>query len=79
MKTAYSIKFILSAIIIAFITACGSTKESSNSTEEVNPNGNLFVISTKFGDMTIELYDETPLHRDNFKKLVADYSLEKVK
>ena len=72
MKTAYSIKFVLSAIVIAFITACGSTKESSISTEDVNPNGNLFVISTKFGDMTIELYDETPLHRDNFKKLVAD-------
>jgi cyclophilin family peptidyl-prolyl cis-trans isomerase len=33
---------------------------------------NLYIISTKFGDMKIKLLDETPLHRDNFKKLVAD-------
>ncbi len=30
------------------------------------------VISTSFGDMTVELYDETPQHRDNFVKLVED-------
>ena len=28
------------------------------------------VISTTLGDITIKLYDETPLHRDNFVKLV---------
>lgn len=27
-------------------------------------------ISTKYGDMVAELYDETPIHRDNFIKLV---------
>lgn len=27
-------------------------------------------ITTKFGDMIVELYDETPQHRDNFIKLV---------
>ena len=26
-------------------------------------------ISTSFGDITVRLYDETPLHRDNFLKL----------
>lgn len=30
------------------------------------------VISTDFGDMTIILYDETPVHRDNFIKLASD-------
>lgn len=30
------------------------------------------VISTKFGDMTAILYNETPLHRDNFVKLVNE-------
>ena len=29
-------------------------------------------ISTKFGDMVAELYNETPIHRDNFIKLVKD-------
>jgi peptidyl-prolyl cis-trans isomerase B (cyclophilin B) len=29
-------------------------------------------ISTKFGDIIIVLYDETPIHRDNFIKLVGN-------
>ena len=29
-------------------------------------------ISTKFGNMTVMLYNETPLHRDNFLKLVKE-------
>lgn len=29
-------------------------------------------IKTKFGDMVAVLYDETPLHRDNFLKLVKE-------
>jgi peptidylprolyl isomerase len=30
----------------------------------------LVKISTEYGDMTVRLYNETPLHRDNFTKLV---------
>lgn len=30
------------------------------------------IISTDFGDMTIILYDETPIHRDNFIKLATE-------
>ena len=55
---------------------CGSTKNSSNEKEssdyQPGSNENIYIISTKYGDMTIKLFDETPLHRDNFKKLVAD-------
>lgn len=29
-------------------------------------------ISTNYGDMTVRLYDETPLHRDNFIRLVKE-------
>ena len=29
-------------------------------------------ISTTMGDITVRLYDETPLHRDNFLKLVSN-------
>ena len=29
-------------------------------------------ISTKYGDMVAELYDETPIHRDNFIKLIKE-------
>lgn len=31
-----------------------------------------FTIETNLGDIEIRLYDETPLHRDNFMKLVKD-------
>jgi len=32
----------------------------------------LVLISTKFGDMKVKLYDDTPIHRDNFLKLVKE-------
>jgi cyclophilin family peptidyl-prolyl cis-trans isomerase len=32
----------------------------------------IFIISTKFGDIEIYLYDETPLHKANFIKLVNE-------
>lgn len=32
----------------------------------------MVIISTNYGDMKIKLYDETPLHRDNFIKLAKE-------
>ncbi len=32
----------------------------------------IFVLSTKFGDIELYLYDETPLHKANFIKLVNE-------
>ena len=29
-------------------------------------------IQTMLGDIVVRLYDETPIHRDNFVKLVKD-------
>ncbi len=31
-----------------------------------------FIIETTLGNITVSLYDDTPLHRDNFKKLVGE-------
>lgn len=31
-----------------------------------------FLIATTMGDIVIELFDDTPLHRDNFAKLVSE-------
>jgi len=41
-------------------------------TETNQAQGQKILLSTKYGDMTILLYDETPKHRDNFIKLVND-------
>ena len=50
-----------------------STQESSSSAKEVKKEKEQLVkISTQYGDMIIKLYNETPLHRDNFIKLVKD-------
>ncbi len=38
----------------------------------MNTSTNFYEISTRYGKMVIRLYDETPQHRDNFRKLVAE-------
>jgi peptidyl-prolyl cis-trans isomerase B (cyclophilin B) len=40
--------------------------------KEMNQEASYFEISTRLGRMVIRLYDETPKHRDNFRKLAAD-------
>jgi len=37
-----------------------------------SPKQELYLIETDYGTMTVKLYDSTPQHRDNFKKLVSD-------
>jgi len=37
-----------------------------------NPKATRILLETNHGDMVIELFDETPLHRDNFLKLVKE-------
>lgn len=37
-----------------------------------SPKQELFLIETNHGTMTVKLYDSTPQHRDNFKKLVSE-------
>ncbi|MBT8218571.1 MAG: peptidylprolyl isomerase [Bacteroidia bacterium] len=53
-------KLFYSLILFVFVASCSSNKETQA------------VISTKFGDIIVVLYNETPNHRDNFIKLVKD-------
>jgi peptidyl-prolyl cis-trans isomerase B (cyclophilin B) len=46
--------------------------DAKDSGPEVTANGPKVKISTSFGDMVLELYDNTPQHRDNFIKLVQE-------
>jgi len=48
------------------------TLESSTIIEVKHPDKCLIRIDTKFGSMLVQLYDDTPLHRDNFSKLVEE-------
>jgi cyclophilin family peptidyl-prolyl cis-trans isomerase len=56
--------FIVTALIIA-VVVFSFTDKQKNAEKKV-------LISTSFGDIKVKLYDETPLHRDNFVKLAKE-------
>jgi len=56
--------------MILFLTAFLFMNNASNAQNATPQNVVKFVIHTDYGDMKGFLYNETPKHRDNFKKLV---------
>jgi len=71
--------FILTAtgiVLLAFTAAkCSgvepNTEDTKKKVEEV-PKDTLILLETTLGNIKLKLYDETPLHRDNFVKLVTE-------
>jgi cyclophilin family peptidyl-prolyl cis-trans isomerase len=57
-------KFLKGVFILAagLLISCGTVREKRT----------VVLIKTEFGDMKVELYNETPKHRDNFLKLVKE-------
>ena len=55
-------KLVLLVVVAVAFMAC-SNQESEH---------RKVLIKTKFGDMKVKLYNETPKHRDNFVKLVKE-------
>lgn len=53
--------------VIVMIIGMMGMSFSVNENEE-----KMVIIATSFGDMKLKLYNETPIHRDNFIKLVMD-------
>lgn len=60
--------FIKSLLILAIAT----TTSCSFSQSKPVPEGPQVLIKTRFGNMKVVLYNETPLHRDNFMKLTKE-------
>lgn len=58
----------LSILMIALLWNCES-KKSANENDQPIEERTLIEMETDRGTMTIELYNETPKHRDNFVKL----------
>jgi cyclophilin family peptidyl-prolyl cis-trans isomerase len=59
------LKSIFLLTILSF-SACSFSQNKSI------PEGPTVLIKTKYGDMKVVLYNETPLHRDNFMKLTKE-------
>ena len=69
-------KRILSYI---FMTMCAAVISPSSAAEQENSGEKTFVtVKTNEGDFTLWLYDDTPLHRDNFIRLCNDKTYEGV-
>ena len=64
-KTAFlSLSFI--ALLMVGLTVIAQNSKNMDSKETI------VLLKTTMGDMKIKLYNETPLHRDNFIKLVNE-------
>ncbi len=85
MKFKFSIAFLLFFVLGSIVNAQKTKKEKSkeknkienkkdsNLTQNVPKKDDyIFILSTKFGDIELYLYDETPLHKANFIKLVNE-------
>ncbi|MCL4482988.1 MAG: peptidylprolyl isomerase [Bacteroidetes bacterium] len=59
-------QFLVKSLLLLAIASISACSFSQN---KPVPEGPIVRIKTKFGDMKVVLYNETPLHRDNFLKL----------
>ncbi|MDR0962711.1 MAG: peptidylprolyl isomerase [Mediterranea sp.] len=58
--------------MLGLLTACqGGSKKQRDMSKEINVK-----IETTLGDIVVKLYNETPLHRDNFIKLADEGTYE---
>ncbi|MFP4024784.1 MAG: peptidylprolyl isomerase [Thiohalospira sp.] len=55
--------FIVVFSIILFLNACETTPRKKEKVQ-------LYKIETDYGDMIFKLYEQTPLHKENFEKLI---------
>lgn len=65
MKKIYFLTFFL-------LTAMIGNAQTTEKQNVITHKGVSVKMVTNYGDMVLLLYDETPLHRDNFVKLVKD-------
>jgi peptidyl-prolyl cis-trans isomerase B (cyclophilin B) len=66
-------KLVFLSIVSLFLFQSNSFCQKQIKTAD---SSKIIVISTKLGDIKLKLYDETPLHRNNFIKLVTEHYLD---
>lgn len=65
-------KPLLYIVLVLFLANCTTKKSVTQAPKKMEINSNYILLETTKGNMVVRLYDETPLHRDNFKKLVRE-------
>ena len=70
-------KYIALLLMAATINSCGSGS-SQNAKAQSSEKETKVLIKTTVGDITIKLYNETPMHRDNFIKLVEEHFYDSI-
>ena len=70
-------KYIALLLMAATINSCGSGS-SQNANAQSSEKETKVLIKTTVGDITIKLYNETPMHRDNFIKLVEEHFYDSI-
>ena len=64
-------KKLLFLSIFFGLTFCSCAQHSENQVAQTETSAYV-LIETDYGNMTVKLYNETPLHRDNFIKLAKE-------
>ena len=63
------LKLSIAVLSLVFLMACSSSRNATNSLFSRT----RILLSTDSGDIVLRLYNQTPLHRDNFIKLVKQH------
>ncbi|MDR1459865.1 MAG: peptidylprolyl isomerase [Bacteroidales bacterium] len=63
---------VVCALSMIIMTSNLFAQTSKTQTQKTKSTETIVLLKTTMGDMKIKLYNETPLHRDNFVKLVNE-------
>ena len=72
MKKISILAVLLIGCFVFFVNFVNAQTQTENNMAEENKDGVIVEFKTTMGDIEVLLYNDTPLHRDNFVKLVKD-------
>lgn len=65
--------FVAALVMLTLSLSASAQKASSTSASAQDASRPEVLIETTMGNIRVQLYNETPLHRDNFLKLIREY------
>lgn len=65
-------KKIFTAVAMFFVSMSATFAQTGMDYKPIDEKDALVELKTSMGDIVVELFNDTPLHRDNFLKLVKD-------